>query len=105
MPRTLRPTRAFENSVRKTGGPAMPRYFFHVKHDAATMLDREGIELDDLGAVRNEAMTLRESMSERNSGAPSTLKSGVQTSGTTWTGEFLATDPPLPHDFPLLLAA
>ena len=44
----------------------MPRYFFHVKHDAATMLDREGIELDDLGAARNEATTLaRESMSER----------------------------------------
>jgi hypothetical protein len=30
------------------------------------MLDREGIELDDLGAVRNEAATLaRDSMSER----------------------------------------
>jgi hypothetical protein len=42
------------------------RYFFHVKHDAPTMLDWEGIELDDLGAVRNEATTLaRESMSER----------------------------------------
>jgi len=44
----------------------MPRYFFHVRHDTATMLDREGIELDDLGAVRNEAATLaRDSMSER----------------------------------------
>ena len=34
------------------------------------MLDREGIELDDLGAVRDEATTLaRESMSERTRGA------------------------------------
>jgi hypothetical protein len=44
----------------------MPRYFFHVKHDGATMLDREGIDLDDLEAERNEARALaRQSMSER----------------------------------------
>jgi hypothetical protein len=44
----------------------MPRYFFHVKHNGATMLDREGIDLDDLEAARNEARTLaRQSMSER----------------------------------------
>jgi len=33
-------------------------------------------------------------------GVPSTLKSGVQTSGTTWTGGFLATDLALPHALP-----
>jgi len=44
----------------------MPRYFFHVRHDTATMHDREGVELDDLEAVRNEVTTrARQSMSER----------------------------------------
>ena len=44
----------------------MPRYVLHVTRDAVTMLDREGIELDDLRVVRNEARTLaRQSMSER----------------------------------------
>ena len=42
----------------------MPRYVFDVTCDAVT--DREGIELDDLRVVRNEARTLaRQSMSER----------------------------------------
>ena len=60
----------------------MPRYFFHVKHEAATMLDREGIELDDLGAARNEATTLaRESMSER-------IRDGLPPDGRT----FVVTD-------------
>jgi len=44
----------------------MPRYVLHVTRDPVTMLDREGIELDDLRVVRNEARTLaRQSMSER----------------------------------------
>ena len=42
----------------------MPRYVFDVTCDAVT--DREGIELDDLEAARNEAGRLaRQSMSER----------------------------------------
>ena len=44
----------------------MPRYFFHIKDEATTILDQEGIELADLKAVRNEAIqTARQSMSER----------------------------------------
>jgi len=44
----------------------MPRYFFHIKDEATTMLDQEGIELDDLEAVRNEAtQAARQGMSER----------------------------------------
>jgi len=44
----------------------MPRYFFHIKDEATTMLDQEGIELQDLEAVREQATTLaRQSMSER----------------------------------------
>jgi len=34
----------------------MPRYFFHVKDHAQTIRDKEGIELHDLDAVREEAM-------------------------------------------------
>jgi len=42
----------------------MTRYFFHIR--ATTMLDQEGIELQDLEAVREQATTLaRQSMSER----------------------------------------
>jgi hypothetical protein len=53
---------------------AMPRYFFHVKHDGATMHDREGIVLDDLEAARNEARRLaRQSMSERLNAHPHPL--------------------------------
>ena len=44
----------------------MPRYFFHSKDEATTMLDHEGIELTDMEAVREEAtQAARQSMSER----------------------------------------
>ena len=44
----------------------MPRYFFHMKDEATTMLDHEGIELEDSEAVRNEAtQAARRNMSER----------------------------------------
>jgi hypothetical protein len=44
----------------------MPRYFFHMKDEAATMLDHEGIELDDLEEVREKAtQSARQCMSER----------------------------------------
>jgi len=37
------------------GRLAMPRYFFHIKDTGKTMLDQEGIELDDLDKVREKA--------------------------------------------------
>jgi hypothetical protein len=37
------------------GRGTMPRYFFHIKDKAKTMLDQEGIELDDLNEVRKKA--------------------------------------------------
>ena len=44
----------------------MPRYFFHIKDEATTILDQQGIDLVDLEAVRNEAtQAARQSMSER----------------------------------------
>jgi hypothetical protein len=44
----------------------MPRYFFHIKEEAVTMLDHEGVELENLHAVRNEAtQAARQSISER----------------------------------------
>ena len=44
----------------------MPLYFFHIKDEATTMLDHEGIELDDLEAVREEAtQAARQTMSGR----------------------------------------
>jgi len=33
----------------------MPRYFFHIKDTGKTMLDQDGIELDDLDGVREKA--------------------------------------------------
>jgi len=44
----------------------MPRYFFHIKEDAKTTLDSEGIELEGMHAVLEEAKEgAREIMSER----------------------------------------
>lgn len=44
----------------------MPRYFFHIKDKAGTIRDREGIELDDLYAVQEEATEgARQIMSEQ----------------------------------------
>lgn len=44
----------------------MSRYFFHIKDEATTILDHEGVELADLEAVRDEATrAARHSMSER----------------------------------------
>jgi len=43
----------------------MPRYYFHIKDEGETIHDREGIELRDLDAVREEATeSAREMMSE-----------------------------------------
>jgi len=45
---------------------AMPRYYFHIKDLATTTLDQEGIELEGLPAVLEEATEgAREIMSER----------------------------------------
>jgi hypothetical protein len=44
----------------------MPRYFFHIKDKASTSIDKNGIELDDLDAVREEATeSARQMMSEQ----------------------------------------
>jgi len=43
----------------------MPRYYFHIEDDGDTIVDREGIELADLDAAREEAVAgAREIMSE-----------------------------------------
>ena len=34
----------------------MPRYYFHIVADEKTIMDREGIELANLDAVREEAV-------------------------------------------------
>ena len=33
----------------------MPRYFFHIRDTGKTILDQQGIELDDLDEVREKA--------------------------------------------------
>jgi len=44
----------------------MPRYYFHIKDEVQTIHDREGIELRDLGAIREEATeSAREMLSEK----------------------------------------
>jgi hypothetical protein len=44
----------------------MPRYFFHIKDEAETILDKEGIEFHNMDAVREEATeSAREMMSEK----------------------------------------
>jgi len=44
----------------------MTRYFFHIKGEAKTVLDEEGIELTDLDEVREEATgSARQLMSEQ----------------------------------------
>jgi hypothetical protein len=42
----------------------MTRYFFHIKDEATTMLDQEGIELQDLEAVGKQATTLARQMNK-----------------------------------------
>ena len=43
----------------------MPRYYFHIKEEATTIRDNDGMELEELEAVRNEAtQAAREMMSE-----------------------------------------
>ena len=43
----------------------MPRYFFHIKDEAETILDQEGSEFNNLDAVREEATeSAREMMSD-----------------------------------------
>lgn len=43
--------------VQAHGAAAMPRYFFNVRDRGNVDNDLEGIDLDDLSAVENEAMT------------------------------------------------
>ena len=44
----------------------MARYFFHVRDGANFIEDAEGVELPDLGAVREEAMSAaREMLAEK----------------------------------------
>jgi hypothetical protein len=60
----------------------MPRYFFHIKDEAETIRDEDGIELHDLDEVRKLATeSAREMMSEA-------VREGHEPSGR----EFVITD-------------
>src|SRR5262245_8854367 len=53
--KSLEPTSCPHGFRAEHARPAMPRYFFHIKDTGKTMLDQEGIELDDLYEVREKA--------------------------------------------------
>src|SRR5262245_51586695 len=65
LPSSCRPPPALHGLHAHYGESAMRRYFFHVEDEAQQIKDREGIELDGLDAVREEALqSARQIMSE-----------------------------------------